>query len=129
MKLFGDESSKNYGEKAFRKSLKPSSKIHSYTKLFNFLLKCTFILELVFISLGRFVYSNTLKSPDQNALKPKTFCGKKHLVWSTETQPQLIKMIKHIKNKGNSRFICVCFTAIMAGITKYFKEVLNSSFK
>lgn len=125
MKLFGDESSKNYGEKAFQKSLKPSSKLFQA----DFLLKFAFILELVFISLGRFVYSNTLKFPDQNALKPKTFSGKKHLVWASETQPQLINMIKHIKNKGNSRFICVCFTAIMAGITKYFKEVLNSSFK
>lgn len=75
------------------------------------------------MSLGRIIENIVSKLPDEHDLKPKVVSGKKHVVWATETQPKAIGMIKHIKTKENTRFACVCITAIVASLTKYFKQV------
>lgn len=79
---------------------------------------------MVFLSLGRLFENDTLRTPDNNALKNVSYSGRKVVAWATEEKPECLKLVKNVKNSENCKFVSVLTTGIVASITKFLTKVI-----
>lgn len=82
------------------------------------------IFEVVFLSLGRLFENDTLRTPDNNALKNVSYSGRKVVAWATEEKPECLNLVKNVKNSEKCKFVSVLTTGIVASITKFFTKVI-----
>lgn len=82
------------------------------------------LLYFVFVAPGKMAKLNNFRPFDKNALHDASkFTGQKVVAWVIEDRPECLAMVKSVKNRLNSRFMCVLNTAISASMTDYFRRV------
>lgn len=85
--------------------------------------KVKVLLYFVFKAPGKMTEFNHFRPIDKNALHDTNYTGQKLVAWATEDRPECLAMVKGIKNRMKSKFVCVLNTAISASMTDYFKRV------
>ncbi|XP_050310854.1 uncharacterized protein LOC126746589 [Anthonomus grandis grandis] len=127
IQLCGDKSAQSYCSDIFKKLKKPEKKLNGYTewikyKLENFKKFTIMYLEIVFLSFGRLTEANQLKQKDTHALQAEKYKEDKICVWAIEDKIECVPLVKKIKNRENTTFNCVVFTAIAASLSAYFRR-------
>ncbi|XP_050310345.1 uncharacterized protein LOC126746235 [Anthonomus grandis grandis] len=128
--VFGDKGCENYGKKIFEKVLKKQSsgkQRKSFSEwveanVVNLIKMTSVYMELLFVSAGKYVAKSHLRSQDVNALHGKLLTGEKLCAWVAEDTVECIPMVKRIKNKTKTQFMCVVSTAVAASLSNYFKR-------